>query len=130
MPVEPLTSANKTETSTSAPPGCFSNMLSQARHKSGFRASGACQKMRAKPPPIPPNGEAHTLHRGLLGNRKKKPRSFRSPASSPDRKTRHISSSAGLSGLGRWAFSMCSTLDRGSTEAGIRELRQELGELV
>ena len=77
-----------------APPGCFFSCPAQARHRSGFR-DGACHSARISPPPIPPNGEAHILQRGLLGILRKKLRIFSSPKSRPVRISRHVESSSG-----------------------------------
>src|SRR6476659_8283178 len=97
--VEPRTSANRSEHSTSAPPWLLLSIRKQPVQYFGFLAHLAWPANRMTSPPGPENGAAHSLHRGELGIRACHRRLVRNGAWST-RRRRHISSDGGGPSVG------------------------------
>src|SRR5262249_17494211 len=92
IPVDPRTSANRTEISSSAPPGCRKTERVHHLHNRRFNGEGPYPITRITTPPGPRNGALHSLHRGGAGNAPQTPRPPRKPRHPPDNPRRHTSS--------------------------------------
>src|SRR4029453_1453912 len=92
--VDPRTSANSSEHSTSAPPWLRLSIRKQPVQYFGFLTHLAWPTNRMTIPPGPANGAAHSLHRGELGSRACNRRLRRNGAWSTSRR-RHFSSDGG-----------------------------------
>src|SRR4029450_2530924 len=111
--VDPRTSANSSEHSTSAPPWLLLSIRKQPVQYFGFLTHLAWPTNLMTIPPGPENGAAHSLHRGELGSRACNRRLRRNGAWSTSRR-RHISSESGGPSVGGAALGIARILRRAS----------------
>jgi hypothetical protein len=90
--VDPRTSANNSETSTSLPPGLLWIERMHDRQSRRFSGEGPIPKRRMMMPPGGPKGAQHSLQRGGEGRRAFRRRARSSPGIVPVSIPRHASS--------------------------------------